>query len=89
MTQVMSRLNQSELKIMVELMKLEYSDFENQEFNIIAKQISKEFGVECLEKDLEIFYSDEFIEDFELESRKIECNYYKNLEEYEDRIRFK
>lgn len=87
MMKTIVRLDQSELKIMIALMKLEHSEFENQELNVIAKQISQEFGVNCLVRDLEHFYSDEIIEeDFELESRRVENKYYQKLEEYEDRV---
>lgn len=89
MSVIVSQVTQSELIIMIELMKTEYPDFENQEMEIMASQLTTEFNQLCTVKDLERYYSDdEFHEDFELESRRLECNYYEKLEEYESGIGF-
>ena len=85
-----SKLTHPEIVIMIELMKSEYPDFENQEMELMAQQISAEFNQLCIVQDLERYYSDnDFDEDFELESRRLEANYYKNLEEYESGIGFR
>lgn len=87
MTVITAKLTHNEVVLMIELMKSEYPDFENQEMEKMAEQITAEFNQLCTVQDLERYYSDnEFGEDFELESRRVEGNYYKNLEEYESGI---
>jgi hypothetical protein len=85
-------LKTSEVMTMVELMLLEYPDFENQEMDAMAKQLSNEFNLFCSVQDLEKYYSDiknaEQFEDFELESRKIEYDFHSKAQEYEDTNRF-
>lgn len=73
-------------------MLLEYPDFENQEMSVMALQVSKEFNISCSTSDLEKYYSDKSnlnqIEDFELESRKIEYDFHSKSQEYENTNRF-
>ena len=89
MTTKTSQLNKSEVTTMVQLMKLEYPDFENQELPIMALQLSKEFNTFCSEQDLGNYYSDdEFVDEFELESHKVTSNFYSKIDEYECRDRF-
>lgn len=91
MTVITSRLDQKEINIMLELMKLEYFDFENQDLEKMADQISLEFKVDCYVEDLEEFYSDneDSFNEFELRPIELSENYYNNLLNYEDRDRYK
>ena len=81
-------LKTSEVMTMVTLMLLEYPDFENQEMDVMAEQLSNEFNLFCSVQDLEKYYSDvksaEQFEDFELESRKVEHNFHAKAQEYEN-----
>lgn len=85
-------LKTSEMMTMMELMLLEYPDFENQEMSAMAEQLSKEFNLYCSVQDLERYYSDvnsaEQFEDFELESRKVEHNFHAKAQEYENTNRY-
>lgn len=87
-----STIKREDLTLMIQLMELENSEFQNQEISIMSTQISKEFNVHCTEKMLEVYYSDEGTiveEDWELESRRTEHNFYGNLQDYESRTGFK
>jgi hypothetical protein len=85
--QKVASLTREKLKIMVRLMEITNTDFRNQSYEVMAQQISEEFDVCCTVTTLEEFYANDCnFEDWELESRKAEFNYYKNIQDYEDRI---
>ena len=79
-------LTEEKLNIMVRLMEIENTDFRNQSYEVMAQQISKEFDVCCTVSSLQKFYTIGCnFEDWELESRRAEFNYYNNIQNYEDR----
>jgi len=89
MIKTTERLDEAEVAIIVELMKSEYSTFENQELSAMADQISSVFNRHCTVEDLETHYSDAEVENFETESSSTEeVSFYNNVDEYESRDRF-
>lgn len=78
----LKKVSKQDVELMIQLTSTVYSDFENNSFNRMAAIISKEFKVDCTEFDIENYYLPLLSEDYELESRKVECD-------YENRIRFK
>ena len=57
-TKTLERITQVELKIMLELHVSKDTDFLNQEFEVIAREVSKTFDVDCTVEDLDEYYSD-------------------------------
>tara|TARA_B110000211_G_C13745003_1_gene406238 strand:+ start:114 stop:380 length:267 start_codon:yes stop_codon:yes gene_type:complete len=87
MTETTERLEEAEVTIIVELMKLQYPEFENQEMGAMALQISELFDVDCSTQDLEKHYSDANVDDIEARVPE-EDKFHSNIEEYESRDRF-
>ncbi len=70
-------------------MEVQNADFRKQSYETMAQQISEEFDVCCTIELLKQFYPDDCnFEDWELESRRTEHNYYNNIQNYEDSNRY-
>lgn len=81
------KLVEAKLNIMLHLMEVKNADFRKQSYEEMAEQVSKEFNVCCTAEILEknSYLTNCNFENWEVESRKVENNYYNNSQYYEDR----
>lgn len=66
-------MDNSKLEWMILIAKKENPSIDSN--NELAGIISKTFGINCKERDINLYYASIQHEDYELEQRKFECKY--------------